>query len=119
MKKLFLILIASFLLSSCAFNDGLISNVNNQVTSVELSEKNFTVVDMVRGESSALYIFGIGGLDKNGLVAEAKAKMLANAGLVGTSRAVVNQTVEVKHTFFPFVRKFDVVVTAHIVEFTN
>ncbi len=66
-----------------------------------------------------MYIFGIGGHDRNGMIEEARAEMLENADLVGSSKAVINETVEVKHSFFPFVRKYDVIVSAYIVEFSN
>ena len=67
----------------------------------------------------ALYIFGIGGLSKKALIAEARAKMLARSNIIGGSKAVINETVEVSYSFFPFVRFYNVTVSAHIIEFTD
>jgi len=120
MKKLILLLIGTmFLLSSCAIHNGLTSNLNNHSTEVVLSKKNFKVVGSVQGEAQAMYIFGIGGLSKKAMIAEARANMLANANIVGTSKAIINETVEIKHSFFPFVRLYKVTVSGHIIEFTE
>lgn len=121
MRKIaFLIVgVASLMLSSCAFHNGLTSNLNNHNTEVVLSKNNFKVVGTVTGESEAMYVFGFGGLSKNGMVAEARSRMLMSANLTGTSKAVINETVEVKFTAFPFVRLYKVIVSAHVVEFTN
>lgn len=120
MKKLSILLVGTiFLFSSCALHNGLTNNVNNHTTEVVLSKKNFKVVESVKGESEAMYIFGIGGLSKKAIIAEARANMLANANIVGGSKAIINETVEVKHSFFPFVRLYRVTVSGHIVEFTE
>ena len=105
--------------SSCAVNNGLTYNNNNHNTEVVLSENNYQVIDRVKGQSQAMYIFGIGGLSKDGIVAEARADMLSEAGIVGGSKAIINETVEVKYTFFPIVRKYTVTVSGHVVEFTE
>ena len=120
MKKIFFLIIGiAFLFSSCAFHSGLTTNLNNHTTAVVLSKKNFKVIESVQGESQAMYIFGIGGLSRNALIAEARANMLSKANIVGGSKAIINETVEVKHSFFPFVRLFRVTVSGHIVEFTE
>ena len=84
-----------------------------------LSKKNFKVIESVQGESEAIYIFGIGGLSKKALIAEAKANMLTNANIVGSSKAIINETVEIIHSLFPFFRKYKVTVSGHVVEFTE
>ena len=118
MKKIFILLIGSaLLLSGCSLHNGLTLNLNNHNTEVILSENNFRVIESVQGESEAMFIFGIGGLSKKAMIAEARSKMLANANIVGSSKAVINETVEVTHTFFPFVRKYTVTVSGFIVEF--
>ncbi|MCI4650811.1 DUF6567 family protein [Phaeodactylibacter sp.] len=120
MKKAFILMIGlAFLSSSCAIHAGLTTNANLHTTEVELSGNNFKVVASVQGESQAMYIFGIGGISKKALVAEARSEMLSNANLIGSSKAVINETVEVKHSFFPFVRIFEVIVSAHVIEFTD
>ena len=104
MRKLFLLLIGTaFLFSSCAIHSGLTFNTNNHETQVVLSKKNYKVVESVKGEAEAMYIFGIGGLSKNALIAEAKADMLLKADIIGGARAIINETVEIKHSFFPVV----------------
>jgi hypothetical protein len=45
--------------------------------------------------------------------------MLSKANIVGGSKAIINQTVEIKHSFFPFVRKYKVTVSGHIIEFID
>ncbi|HEY0261871.1 MAG TPA: DUF6567 family protein [Chitinophagales bacterium] len=121
MKKLFIPIfaLAIMLLQSCAFHNGLTSNLNNHETSVVLSSNNFKVVAYVRGEASAQYILGIGGLKRKGLIAEAREQMLANADLIGKSRAVINETVEEKSSHFGFYERYRIIVSAYVVEFRN
>ncbi|MFP4526367.1 MAG: DUF6567 family protein [Bacteroidales bacterium] len=120
MKKLTILLIGTiFLFSSCAVHDGLTRNQNNHTTEVVLAKKNFKVTESVQGESQAMFVFGIGGLSKKAMVAEARANMLSKANIVGSSKAIINETVEVKHSLFPIVRLYTVTVSGHIVEFTE
>jgi PBP1b-binding outer membrane lipoprotein LpoB len=120
MKKMtVLLLVMTLFLSSCATHYGLPKNYNQNTTEVVLTKKNFKVVQIVKGEAQATYIFGIGGLAKNGLIAEAKAKMLKSAGMEGAARTVVNEIVEVKTSGFLFVNKYKVIVSGQIVEFTE
>ncbi|AUC76133.1 DUF6567 family protein [Olleya sp. Bg11-27] len=120
MKKMtFLLLVMTLFLSSCATHYGLPKNYNQNTTEVVLTKKNFKVVQIVKGEAQATYIFGIGGLAKNGLIAEAKAKMLKSAGMEGAARTVVNEIVEVKTSGFLFVNKYKVIVSGQIIEFTE
>ncbi len=120
MKKLFtLILLIALTLTSCASHHGLPKNFNQNTTEVVLTKKNFKVIDLVKGEAQATYVLGIGGLSKNGLIAEAKANMLRTAQMKGASRSIVNEVVEVKSSGFLFVTKFKVIVSAQIIEFTE
>lgn len=120
MKKLGLLLIGSiFIFSSCALHNGLTYNTNNHTTEVVLTKKNFRIVQSVQGDSKATYVFGIGGLSKNALIAEAKTEMLLKANLIGSSKAIINETVEVKSSFFPIFRVYKVFVSAHVIEFTE
>lgn len=109
----------TFLSSGCAFHNGLTSNLNNHTTEVVRTRNNFRNIEAVQGSTQAMYVFGFGGLRKQALVAEARANMLAKAKLPGTSRAVINETVEIKHSFFPIVRMFKVTVSAQVIEFTD
>ena len=120
MKKLIFLLIGiTFLFSSCAYHDGLTTNSNHHTTQVLLSKKNFKVLARVDGEAQATYVFGIGGLSKKALIAEAKANMLSKANIVGGSKAIINETVEIKRSAFPFVGLVNVTVSGHIIEFTE
>lgn len=120
MKQVFVFLLSvTLLLPGCALHNGLTSNANLHTTEVELSEGNFKVIARVQGSSEATFIFGIGGLKRAAMIAEARSKMLESADIIGSSKAVINETVEVRHTFFPIVRKYEVIVTAHIIEFTD
>lgn len=120
MKKLFFLLVGiTFLFSSCAVHSGLTTNSNNHTTEVVLSKKNFKVIESVQGEAQAMYVFGIGGLSKKALIAEARVNMLSKANIIGGSKAIINETVEVKQSFFPVVRLYNVTVSGHIIEFTE
>lgn len=112
-------LLGAMSLTSCAGHLGLTSNVNNHSTEVVLSKKNFKVLKSVRGEASVTYILGIGGLSKKALIADAKAQMLKEANLEGGAKAIINETVEIKGSNFPFMGKKLVTVSAQVIEFTE
>ncbi len=117
-KHLSIILLTTVLLSSCGIHGANVLNTNNNLTNVTLSEKNFRVIDKVSGQSSAVYIFGIGGLSNKAMIENAKAVMLANANLKGYAKAIVNVTTENHYTLvFPFYFRKTVTVSAHVVEF--
>jgi len=117
-KTIFLAFIILFF-SSCAYYNGLTHNSNLNNTEVVLSQKNFRVIAWVKGKSSATYVLGIGGLSKNALIAEAKENMLAKADIIGGSKAIINETVELKNTFFLIFWVTEVTVSANIIEFYN
>ncbi len=110
---------ALLLLPGCAVHNGLYNNVNQVVTSVELGEANYEVVAYVTGYAEARYIFGVGGNKKRTLVEAAKSEMYEKAGLLGSPKAVINQTVETRFSFFPFFQKVEVTVSGHVIEFTD
>lgn len=110
---------AMIVLSGCSVHNGLTTNANLNSTEVVLAKNNFTVLASVQGKSEALYVFGLGGFTKNGMIAEARARMLAEADLIGGSRAIINETVEIKHSFFPVVRLYTVLVSGYVVEFNE
>ncbi|MDD3913649.1 MAG: hypothetical protein PHU62_10460 [Bacteroidales bacterium] len=120
MKKFIILLIGiAFFLPSCAIHGGLTRNANNNTTKVVLSQKNYKVIERVQGISKATYVFGIGGLSKQALIAEAKADMLSKANIVGGSKAIINENVEVKLSWFPIVCLYEVIVSGDIIEFTD
>jgi len=120
MKKInFLMLAIVILFSSCALHSGLTTNYNNHSTEVVLSKKNFKIIENVKGESQAMYVFGIGGHKKNAMINEARTNMLINANIIGSPKAIIYETVETKKSLFPIVRLYKVIVSGYIVEFTE
>ena len=121
MKKtlLTLVIISTIFLTSCASHHGIPKGFNQNSTEVVLSKRNFNVVKFVKGDAKATYVFGIGGLSRQGLIAEAKSKMLQGAGLEGSSRTIINETVEVKKTGIIIVSKYEVIVSGLVIEFTE
>lgn len=119
MKNIILLFICSVILTGCATHNGLTDNRNIHGTQVVLSERNFKVVANVKGESETTYVFGFGGLSRSAMIAEAKAQILERADMIGKSRALVNETVEVKSSVYLIVMKRKVTVTAQVVEFVN
>ncbi|PZX60874.1 DUF6567 family protein [Hydrotalea sandarakina] len=119
-NALFVILIV-MLFSSCGMNTALTANLNNNVTNVTLSQKNYKVVGLVTGKAQATYVLGIGGLSHKALVAMAKADMLKQANLMGSARAVVNVTTEenLVQILFPIYFRKEVYVQAHVIEFVG
>jgi hypothetical protein len=84
-------------MTSYGVHSARVANINNNVTNVELSRSNFKVIDKISGKSTATYLLGIGGLSNKTLIQNAKAKMLENANLIGSSKAIINVTTE-NHT---------------------
>lgn len=120
MKKiLFTFLIASLFLTSCATHTGIPKNYIQNSTEVVLTKNNFKVIEIVKGEAEASYFLGLGGLARNGLVAEAKADMLSTANLEGTSRTVINEVVEVKTSGVFLFTKYKIIVSGQVIEFTE
>lgn len=123
MKKallFFTLFIALFGMTSCSVHDGMTRNLNQNTTNVILQDNNYTIVQKVRGESEANYVFYFGGFRKKGLIEEARANMLENANLIGSSRAVINETVETSYTTFAGIySKVKVTVSGYVVEFTE
>jgi hypothetical protein len=113
------LLSAALALPGCAVHNGLTNNINQVLTNIELGEDNYQVIDYVTGYAEARYIFGLGGLKKLTLVEAAKADMYAKANLTGAAKAVINQTVETRFSFFPFFQRVEVTVSGHVIEFTD
>ncbi len=117
-KLTFTILIAFTLLSACGIARSNNQNVNNHVTNVELNRNNYKIIEEVRGEASAVYVFGLGGMTGRALIEQAKADMLKNANLTG-SRALINMTTETYNVIAVVYNKRTVIVRAHVIEFTD
>lgn len=102
-------------LGGCATSSGL----HAEQTQVHLREGNYRVVaESVRGTSSSLRIFGIGGGPS---FAEAMAQLRSRALLVGSEapRALINLTQDESTTIYlgPIVMGHELVLTADVIEF--
>ena len=123
MKKLFMLvaLIAILIgVSSCQIHSPMATNLYQNATNVVLQDNNYKIVEKVSGDSQANYLFYFGGIRKKGLIEVARAEMLENANLVGSSRAVINETVETSVTSFLGVYNYvKVRVSGYVIEFTE
>lgn len=121
LRALFPILFSALLLASCAssLKGNYSFNSHSTEAHVQLSKKNFKVVDYVTGEAKATYIVGIGGFTKKALVEKARSEMYKNANMVGTSRVILNENVNYYVERYPFVNIVKVTVSGYVYEFTE
>jgi len=99
-------------------HSGLTFNTNNNVTNVVLQGNNYKIVQKVQGTASGVSVLGIGGPFR-AIVAKARSEMLKNANLVGHSRAIINETVEVNSKYFVLFGVKTITVSAYVIEFTG
>ena len=108
-----LAVLVTLLLASCSAGHS-----GYMASSANLSSANFSYLKQnVKGESTATYILGIGGLAKETLVNDAKLNLLAQSPLKN-NQALSNLTVNFKSSFYLGI--FSTVtctVTADVVEF--
>jgi hypothetical protein len=117
-KILIVFFMTSILMTSCGIHSAMFANINNNVTHVELSKKNFEVVEKVSGKSTATYVLGIGGLSNKALIENAKSDMLKYVDFLGYSRALINVTTESHISIvYPFFFRRTITVSGYIVEF--
>ncbi len=103
--------ILGFMVTSCAMHTGYMNN------SASLAEANFSYAEQsISGFSETYHVFGIGGLEKEALVEEAKKDMLKNHPLQA-NQALANVTVNWKNSFYIIIMMSKCTVTADIVEF--
>ena len=107
---------AVLLLASCGLSQSLTTNANLNQTNVVLSQKNFHVVKHVQAETSATYVFGIGGLSKKSLYNNAVAELTKKANLTG-SQALVNVTVKNSAKLFLVYGKVTYIAVGTVIEF--
>ena len=114
------VLIAVVFLSSCGVNSGIMNqySVNGANTNVVLQKKNFKVIENVSGDATDTYWFFIGGF-KQTLVAKAKQNMIEKAKLEGTSKAIINVTLEEHNKLMFIYIKRTVIVHGTVIEFTE
>ena len=108
-----LVVISAILLTSCsAGHSGYMAN------SASLSSANFSYIKQnIKGEATATYILGIGGLAKETLVNDAKQNMLAENPLKN-NQTLANLTVNFKTShYLGLYATAKCTVTADIVEF--
>lgn len=113
------LVIGAFILTGCGFGNQLTTNHNVHNTEVQLSKNNFKVLKTVTATESATYYFGFGGLTKKALLANARAKVVQDAGLEGSSKALINETVEIHLGSMFIVTKITITVSAQVIEFTS
>ena len=116
-KKLLRLL---FILSLAVFSSSCSAGFTGTATnSTALSQDNFRYVERdLSGKAQATYVLGIGGMNHEALVSEAKEDMLLNHQLED-GQALANMTVNFKYSSFlgVLVRTAKCYVTADIVEF--
>lgn len=107
-------------LNSCGVNNALVVNHNQNATNVQLSGKNYEVLEKVTGSAEVEYIFLIGGMNRTQLYNNAYADMVSKANLMQGSRALINIVME-DHAggVPPFYVKRTITVSAHVIEFTK
>lgn len=118
-SKITILAIILTLVSSCGVQKHNSINTNQSSTTVELSRKNFKVIQKVTGSSTASYFIGFGGLHNKNLLELAKNEMYSNANLAGTSRAIINMTTEEHVSIVFFTVTKTVFVSGYVIEFIN
>ena len=108
--NIFLFTAIVLFLSGCAFHSGIMTG------SASIGSNNFKFVKTAQGHSHALYVLGFGGLMKHAMVAEAKQDLLDKNPLKD-GQTLANVAVDVKSTFLVVIFRYNVTVTADIVEF--
>jgi hypothetical protein len=109
--KLFAALLSIALFSGCAIHSGYMNN------SASLSQANFNYVKKsISGSVYTTQVFGIGGLEKEAMVEEAKKEML-NENPLQPNQALANLTVNWKNSFYIVVIETKCTVTADVIEF--
>lgn len=105
-------------LCSCAVHSGLTFNTNNSTTNVVLQSNNYRIIQKVKGSASGVWFLYFGGGFKP-LVENARNQMIKSAPLVGSSRAIINETVEINNKFFIIAGMKTVTVSAFVIEFID
>jgi hypothetical protein len=88
-------------------------------TNVVLQKKNFKVLGQAYGQSKAVYVFGLGGVYKSALRANAVDEMSRSVKLTG-SQALANITIHTSvMTVFGIYTEVICDATANVIEFTE
>ncbi len=112
MKKFFspIFLFSTLLLTSCAVHSGMMTGNAN------LGDDDFQVLTMGIGTANTTHVLGIGGLDKQALVYEAK-KNLYRAYPLAKNQVYANVTVDFKRSYYILIYTTLATVTADVVQF--
>ena len=86
--------------------------------SASLSNSNFQVVDIVSGTAKAQYFLGIGGLNKAGLLLEAR-KNFFQSNKPKKGQVLANLSVDYKTAFYLIYWQTTATITADLVDFNN
>ncbi|MCL2289237.1 MAG: hypothetical protein FWC34_00810 [Bacteroidetes bacterium] len=84
-----------------------------------LQTNNYKIIKKVTGTATGTRVLCLFGGYQRPLVEKARSQMLESANLIGKSRAVINETIEVNNKFFLVVGFKTVTVSAYVIEFTN
>jgi len=107
---LLIVLIVS-ILTGCAIQK------SQMVSSSFLNPVEYKLLDIGKGDSESKYIFGIGGLNDDGLMYLAKIDLYKNVDL-RRNQTLSNLTVDNKYYwFFPIYYKHKVILSADIIEY--
>ncbi len=97
-------------LNSCAVHHGMISS-----SSVD---GNFVYEDIAYGVAQTKLVLGFGGLSQDALVLEAKRELMKNRPLKANEE-YLNFTVDFKRSFWPFISKNKVTMSADVIRHTD
>ena len=116
MKALVSLFLIALLFAGCAIHGGYLGH--SIITTVELSQNNFKVVDRVSGSAYANKILGFG-ISNEKLYNDAFSQMVKNADLKGGAKALVNVATDVQFSKYVLWSRKTVTVSADVVEFTR
>lgn len=110
MMRLLCFSLAALAMSSCAIHTG------NTTGNAAVTNDNFRIMDLAIGQAQTKQVFGIGGLNPDALVLEAKTAMYGNHPL-SAGQMYANITVDYKRSFYFIVVTTLVTVSADVVQF--
>lgn len=105
-----ILLLFGLFTGSCAFHSGMMTG------NAQLGNEEFHVLSSARGTARTQHIFGIGGLNKYGLVDAARQSLYKNYPLK-SNQVYANVSVDFKRTMVFFVFTTRAIVTADVVQY--
>ncbi len=118
LKLSFAILIAACTITGCGFSNYLTQNQNQNSTTVVLSQNNYSIIGTVEAQTSAEYIFGIGGIGKNALYSNSMSELLKKAQLK-RSQALINISTKTHVETCLIWSRYTVLTLGTIIEFKD